>query len=164
MNDENQALTIHSDFIRRAIEIGREGMRAGKGGPFGALVVKDGKIVGESSNRVTSTTDPTAHAEVMAIRSACKALDTFILKDCTLYSSCEPCPMCLGAIYWARLDRVYFAAFHSDAAKADFDDSFIYSEIDKEPANRKIPMAQILREEGISLFEEWIRMEDKRVY
>jgi tRNA(Arg) A34 adenosine deaminase TadA len=155
---------LHLDFMRRAVAIGREGMHAGQGGPFGALVVKRGVIVAESSNCVTSAIDPTAHAEVMAIRKACQELQTFILKDCTLYTSCEPCPMCLGAIYWARLDRVFFAAFHSDAAKANFDDSLIYSELDKKPADRKIPMKQMLRAEGVALFNEWIRMDDKTVY
>jgi len=164
MDEGNSDFWSHSDFLKRAIKIGREGMKAGRGGPFGAVVVQDGKIVGESSNCVTSAIDPTAHAEVMAIRHACKNLETFILENCTLYTSCEPCPMCLGAIYWARLSRVFFAAYHRDAAKANFDDSFIYSELDKTPEDRKIPMLQMLREEGITLFEEWINMEDKTVY
>jgi tRNA(Arg) A34 adenosine deaminase TadA len=154
----------HENFLRKAIAVGREGMRAGRGGPFGAVVVRDGKIVGQSSNCVTSSQDPTAHAEVMAIRSACRFLDSFQLTGCTLYSSCEPCPMCFGAIYWARLDQVFYAAFHSDAAEADFDDSFIYQELEKSPQNRNIPMQQLLRSEGISLFEEWMNMDHKTPY
>jgi len=108
--------------------------------------------------------DPTAHAEVMAIREACRNLEAFQLSGCTLYTSCEPCPMCLGAIYWARLDAVFFAAYHSDAAKADFDDSFIYSQLDIEPENRSIPMKQLLRDEGVSLFEEWMKMDHRIPY
>lgn len=164
MNERKEAGDQHEYFIRRAVKIGREGMRAGRGGPFGAIVVQAGKVIGESSNCVTSTMDPTAHAEVMAIREACLNLNAFQLTGCTLYTSCEPCPMCLGAIYWARLDSVYFAAYHSDAAKADFDDSFIYSELDKEPENRRIPMKQLLRDEGISLFEEWMKMDQRIPY
>ena len=158
------ASSQHQTFLRKAIAVGREGMRAGRGGPFGAVVVRDGKIVGQSSNCVTSSQDPTAHAEVMAIRAACRNLDSFELTGCTLYTSCEPCPMCFGAIYWARLDRVFYAAFHSDAAEADFDDSFIYQELEKSPQNRNIPMQQLLRKEGISLFDEWMDMDQKTPY
>lgn len=164
MKELNPSDPIHHKFIQRAIDIGREGMRAGRGGPFGALVVKGDEIVGESSNCVTSTQDPTAHAEVMAIRAACRNLDSFQLTGCTLYTSCEPCPMCFGAVYWARLDRIFFAAYHSDAAEADFDDSFIYSELEKAPAQRTIPMHQLERDAGISLFDEWLRLENKTSY
>lgn len=154
----------HADYLRKAIEVARKGMQTGKGGPFGALIVRDGAIIASSSNRVTSTNDPTAHAEVMAIREACQHLGHFQLRGCTLYTSCEPCPMCLGAIYWARPDRVYFAARHSDAAKADFDDQFIYRELEKLPADRSIAMVELLREEAVNLFDEWNQMEKKIPY
>ena len=164
MSDKKEVVDSHEFFIKQAVKIGREGMRAGRGGPFGALVVREGEIIGQSSNCVTSSMDPTAHAEVMAIREACRNLEAFQLSGCTLYTSCEPCPMCLGAIYWARLDAVFFAAYHSDAAKADFDDSFIYSQLDIEPENRSIPMKQLLRDEGVSLFEEWMKMDHRIPY
>lgn len=134
------------------------------GGPFGAVIVKDGVVIARSSNRVTSIKDPTAHAEVMAIREACRVLDNFELKGCELYSSCEPCPMCLGAIYWARLDRVVYAASDEDAARAGFDDQFIYEELDLPPEQRSLPTRQILREEGAQLFREWIAKEDRLEY
>ena len=124
-------------FMLRAIELARNGMENGAGGPFGCVVVKDGEIVGEGSNLVTSTNDPTAHAEVMAIRNACQNLNSFQLDDCIIYTSCEPCPMCLGAIYWARPAKMFFAATHEDAAKVGFDDQFIYEEIEKPIIERK---------------------------
>lgn len=152
-------------FLREAIRLAHEGMRKGVGGPFGAVIVKDGKIVGKGSNQVTSTNDPTAHAEVTAIRDACKNLNNFQLDGCTLYASSEPCPMCLGAIYWARPDRLVFAASHEDAAKiAGFDDSFIYEEIQLPITERKITTQQALREEGAKPFEEWRAMEGKTLY
>ncbi|MCY7356938.1 MAG: nucleoside deaminase [Rudanella sp.] len=143
------------DFLREAIRLARDGMNTGKGGPFGAVIVKDGQIVGRGSNMVTSTNDPTAHAEVVAIRDACRNLNTFQLEGCTLYASCEPCPMCLGAIYWARPARIVYGAFHSDAADSGFDDQFIYKEIDKPREQRSIPMTQALRTEANTVFAEW---------
>ncbi|GAA4470241.1 guanine deaminase [Nibrella saemangeumensis] len=143
-------------FLREAIRLAREGMNSGQGGPFGAVVVKDGEIIGSGPNRVTSTNDPTAHAEVVAIRDACEHLGTFQLEACTLYASCEPCPMCLGAIYWARPSRVVYAARHADAAEAGFDDSFIYEEIVKPHEHRRIPMQQMLADEAKTVFKEWI--------
>ena len=131
-------------FMRRAVELAREGMTSGKGGPFGCVIVRDGEIVGEGCNRVTSTNDPTAHAEVVAIRDACSRLGTFQLDGCTVYASCEPCPMCLGAIYWARPAAIYFGGSKSDAAAAGFDDAFIYDEIGRDISERKIPTSQIL--------------------
>ncbi len=152
------------DFLREAIKLAREGMAPGQGGPFGAVIVKDGKIVGRGCNQVTSTNDPTAHAEVVAIRDACRNLATFQLTGCTLYASCEPCPMCLGAIYWARPGRIVYGAFHSDAAGAGFDDQFIYEQLDKPREQRHIPMQQLLRAEADAVFREWVAMEDKRKY
>jgi guanine deaminase len=150
-------------FMHRAIALALENVRAG-GGPFGAIVVKDGKVLAEAANCVTSTNDPTAHAEMMAIREACKNLGKFHLTGCEMYSSCEPCPMCLGAIYWARLDRVYFASTAADAAIAGFDDSFIYQEIQRPYAQRKIPMIQLMREESLAAFRAWEQKPDKISY
>jgi guanine deaminase len=152
-------------FLKLAIRLAFDGMRKNEGGPFGAIVVKNGKIVGKGNNKVTSANDPTAHAEVTAIRDACRNLNTYQLDSCTLYSSCEPCPMCLGAIYWARPARLVFAASHLDAASiAGFDDQFIYEELEKEFDQRKIPATQLLREEGLQPFLEWKEKEDKRRY
>ena len=145
----------HIKFMRRAIALAKEGMESGAGGPFGALVVRNGKIIAEGYNRVTSTNDPTAHAEIVVIRDACEKLQSFQLDDCILYASCEPCPMCLGAIYWARPKAVYYACNRNDAAKSDFDDHFIYEELKKNIAERKIPFTSILRDEGIILFKAW---------
>ncbi|MBC7571184.1 MAG: nucleoside deaminase, partial [Spirosoma sp.] len=136
------------DFIREAIQLAREGIEAGHGGPFGCVIVRDGEVVGRGCNRVTLTNDPTAHAEVVAIRDACQQLGTFQLTGCTLYASCEPCPMCLGAICWARPDRIVYGAFHTDAAGAGFDDQFIYEEIEKPRDQRRIPMQNCLRDEA----------------
>lgn len=152
------------NFMKKAIALAREGMRKGLGGPFGALVVKEGNIIAESCNQVLHRNDPTAHAEMMAIRNACEYLNDFQLTGCDLYTSCEPCPMCLGAIYWARPERVFYGALHSDAAMASFDDQFIYEELKKEGKDRKIPMLQMLREEAIPLFDEWNSMEQKTPY
>ena len=151
-------------FMRAAIQLAEEGLKAGAGGPFGAVVVKNGIIVGRGWNQVTSMNDPTAHAEVMAIRDACSKLGSFQLDDCEIYTSCEPCPMCLGAIYWARPNKVYYACTHNDAAKAGFDDSFIYEEIIITPAERKIPGIMLLQEEARKIFEKWIQKEDKVKY
>lgn len=150
--------------MKRAIELSREHMQAGEGGPFGAVIVVDGKIVGEGWNQVTSTNDPTAHAEVTAIRKACASLSTFELKDAELYTSCEPCPMCLAAAYWARVGRIYFAASREDAARHQFDDDFIYQEIPKKLADRRVPISQVLRDEAYKVFEEWDQKTDKIRY
>ena len=150
--------------MARAIELSIENVRSGQGGPFGAVVVKDGKIIAEGANCVTSTNDPTAHAEIIAIRKACAKLGVFELLDCEIYTSCEPCPMCLGAIYWARRARVYFGSTALDASKAGFDDSLIYREIAKPHSERKIPMIQTMREEALEAFAVWERQLNKRPY
>ncbi len=146
---------MKNPFMARAIELSIENVRTGRGGPFGAVVVKDGKILAEAANSVTATNDPTAHAEIMAIRQACKKLGAFELPGCEIYTSCEPCPMCLGAIYWARPDRVYYGNTAADAAKVGFDDSFIYSEIALPPERRKIPMVRMMQDESIEGFRAW---------
>ena len=151
-------------FMARAIQIAIENVRSGQGGPFGAVVVKDGAIVSEAVNQVTATNDPTAHAEVLAIRRACQQLGVFELKACDLYTSCEPCPMCLGAIYWTRLSRVYFGSFAADASKAGFDDSFIYREIAQPHAQRGIPMIQMMRQEALAAFRAWEEKPNKIPY
>jgi guanine deaminase len=152
------------EFMRRAIELSLENVKKGRGGPFGAVLVKDGKIVGEGVNLVTATNDPTAHAEVSAIRQACKALQTFDLSGAEIYTSCEPCPMCLSAIYWARVSKIYFANTKKDAAKIQFDDNFIYEEIPKKPELRKISMKQLLRPEALKVFEAWEKSATKIPY
>ncbi|HEX3355151.1 MAG TPA: nucleoside deaminase [Terriglobales bacterium] len=150
--------------MARAIELAIENVRSGLGGPFGAVVVKDGNILAEGANRVTATNDPTAHAEVLAIRQACQKLALFELKDCELYTSCEPCPMCLGAIYWTRLARVYYGSYAADASKAGFDDSFIYREIAQPHPQRGIPMTQMMREEALAAFRAWEEQPNKVRY
>ncbi len=150
--------------MRQAIGLSLSKMRANHGGPFGAVVVRNGKIVGRGWNRVTSTNDPTAHAEVSAIRDACSKLKTFQLADCELYTSCEPCPMCLAAIYWARLKTVYYANTRRDAAKINFDDDLIYREVAAPISRRKIPMKNLLREEALKVFAEWKIKSDKIAY
>jgi len=149
--------------MQRAIELSVENVRNG-GGPFGAVIVKDGKIVSEGTNRVTSHNDPTAHAEISAIRQAAKKLNTFNLSGCTIYTSCEPCPMCLSAIYWAHIDKIYFGNTKTDAKEIGFDDSFIYDELKLNPADRKITMEQLLPQEAKVAFEDWENKEDKTVY
>ena len=151
-------------FMRRAIELAEEGVASNVGGPFGAVVVYQNKIIGEGCNRVTSTNDPTAHAEVVAIREACTHLSNFQLHDCSIYTSCEPCPMCLGAIYWARPSRVYFGCTHADAAASGFDDHFIYDELQRDIAERSIPMENILRSEALRVFELWKNKSDRKEY
>jgi tRNA(Arg) A34 adenosine deaminase TadA len=146
---------MNKAFMLEAIALSIEKMEAGEGGPFGAVVVKEGKIIGRGWNRVTSSNDPTAHAEVMAIRDACAALGTFNLSGCEMYSSCEPCPMCLSAIYWARLDKLYFAATRKDAADAGFDDELIYQEISKDWKNRSLPAEQGMQHEAQQAFNAW---------
>jgi guanine deaminase len=155
---------MSSPFMARAIQLSIEGVQSGRGGPFGAVIVKDAKIVAEGVNQVTSTNDPTAHAEVLAIRQACEKLSVFELKDCELYTSCEPCPMCLGAIYWARLSRIYFANTAEDAAKIGFDDSFIYRELKQPPSQRRIPAIQMMREEALAGFRAWMEKPGKIPY
>lgn len=151
-------------FMLEAIELSHNSVKDGKGGPFGAVVVKDGKVIARGQNRVTSNNDPTAHAEVMAIREACKVLGTFQLTGCELYTSCEPCPMCLGAIYWARPEKVYYANTKSDAAAIGFDDQFIYEELQIPINKRKFTMQQLCREEALKVFEEWKAKSDKVSY
>jgi len=153
----------HEFYLSEAIEIARSNLEKG-GGPFGAVIVRNGEIISKSGNTVTLDNDPTAHAEINAIREACKILNNFELKDCILYSSCEPCPMCLGAIYWARLEAVYFAASREDAEDAGFDDSFIYKELNTPLENRIIPTKQMLRKKAQIPFEEWKVKEDKIKY
>jgi tRNA(Arg) A34 adenosine deaminase TadA len=152
------------DFMREAIRLSLLGMRKKGGGPFGAVVVQQGKIVGRGWNRVTATNDPTAHAEVTAIRNACQKLKTFRLEECELYSSCEPCPMCLAAIYWAGVARVYYANTRLDAAKINFRDSLIYRELARPIARRQIPMLPLLRTEALTAFAEWKARTDKIEY
>ena len=151
-------------FMRKAIELSRKGITTNEGGPFGCVVVKGDEIVGSGWNQVTSANDPTAHAEIVAIRDACARLQSFQLTGCEIYTSCEPCPMCMGAIYWARPDKVYYANTHRDAASAGFDDSFIYEELTTPVDNRKIPMIQVERPEALKVFEEWTEKGDKTVY
>jgi Cytosine/adenosine deaminases len=150
--------------MRRAIELAQNGIDANEGGPFGAVVVKNGEIVGEGCNRVTSTNDPTAHAEVVAIREACKNLNSFQLEGCVIYTSCEPCPMCLGAIYWARPEKMFFACTREDAGNIGFDDDFIYEEIARPIEERRIETVNFMRAEGMKVFENWINKADKIEY
>jgi guanine deaminase len=151
-------------FIQKAVELSQQGANENKGGPFGAVVVKNGVIVGSGCNQVTSTNDPTAHAEVVAIRDACKNLQTFQLTGCEIYTSCEPCPMCLGAIYWARPEKVFYANTRYDAANIGFDDSFIYNEINLEMMDRKIPMIKIENEDAIKVFNQWKEKQNRIDY
>ena len=150
--------------MREAIRLSFDTMRSNTGGPFGCVVVKDGKIIARGVNKVVSMNDPTAHAEVVAIREACQALNDFQLTGCEIYTSCEPCPMCLSAIYWARPDKVYYANTKEDAAKINFDDAFIYKEIQADLNNRKIPVERLLHEEAILAFYEWQKKDDKILY
>lgn len=151
-------------FMSRAIDLARIGVAENAGGPFGCVVVKDGEIVGEGNNRVTSTNDPTAHAEVIAIRSACEALGSFQLDGCTIYTSCEPCPMCLGAIYWARPEKVFYACTREDAAAIGFDDDFIYRELEKPNDKREMSLMNIMRSEALDGFRSWLSKSDKIEY
>ena len=154
----------HEDYMRRAIELSRERMRAGEGGPFGAVVVLDGEIIGEGWNEVTSTNDPTAHAEIVAIRSACERIGDFSLEGAVIYSSCEPCPMCLAAIYWARIDKLFYANVADEAADVGFDDAYLYEEVSLPMIERELESERLLAEEAIKVFEEWDLMEDKIEY
>ena len=155
---------MNAEFMWEAIRLSVQNIRDGKGGPFACVIVKDGKIIARGTNMVTSTNDPTAHAEVVAIRNACKELKTFQLAGCEIYTSCEPCPMCLGAIYWARPDKIYYANGRSDAAKIGFDDEFLYEELSTKLSNRKIPTVQLMREEALAAFREWEQKQDKVEY
>ena len=157
-------MTEHEKFMEMAIDLAREGMTKNAGGPFGCVIVKGGVVVGQGHNEVTSSFDPTAHAEIVAIRRATKNLNDYELKDCTLYTSCEPCPMCLGAIYWARPDKVFYACTKEDAADVNFDDQFIYEEIEKPYEQREIPMKNLLRQKAVIVFKEWEQKEDKTPY
>ncbi len=150
--------------MRIAIELSEYNVKQGQGGPFGAVIVKDGMIIARSGNRVVPTNDPTAHAEVSAIRLACQELETFNLEGCVIYTSCEPCPMCLSAIYWAHIDQIYYANDKTDAAKIGFDDQFIYDEIACEMKDRKIPVVQLLRDEAQGAFKLWETSETKTEY
>ena len=154
----------HERFMRRAIELAQRGVDDGLGGPFGCVIVKNGEIVGEGCNEVTSTNDPTAHAEVVAVREACRNLNSFQLTGCDVYTSCEPCPMCLGAIYWARPARIFVAGTREDAAAAGFDDELFYSEIEKPNDDRQLKMESLLREESQKVFESWLQKPDKVEY
>ena len=157
-------MTREEKFMMEAITLSQNGVRNNQGGPFGCIVVKGEKIVGRGNNKVTSSNDPTAHAEVVAIRDACKNLGNFQLDGCEIYTSCEPCPMCLGAIYWARPKIVYFANNRADAAGIGFDDSMIYEELGIDLEKRKIPIINLLREDALKVFEEWQEKEDKIKY
>ena len=152
------------NFMRRAIDLSRIHMEAGEGGPFGAVVVKDGQILGEGWNRVTSTCDPTAHAEIVAIRNACDRLGTFTLEGCEIYTSCEPCPMCLSAIYWARLDRIWYANGRADAAAIQFDDDWLYQEVALPMSDRSLPAKELMRDEALAVFRAWDAKVDKTRY
>jgi guanine deaminase len=156
--------TTHERFMRETIELSRKNLREGKGGPFAALIVNKGIVIARGTNCVTSLNDPTAHAEIVAVREACRVLGSFQLEGCDIYTSCEPCPMCLGAIYWARPRSVFYANTRDDAAAIGFDDRFIYEEFLRPNDQRKIPMTQILREEALVAFHEWAKKTDKLSY
>jgi len=157
-------MTREEKFMMEAISMSRKALNSNEGGPFGCIIVKDDIIVGRGNNRVTSTNDPTAHAEVVAIRDACQHLGSFQLEDCEVYTSCEPCPMCLGAIYWARPKKIFFGNTRKDAADINFDDSMIYEEIGKNNEERKIPITPLCREEALKVFKEWKDKGDKTLY
>lgn len=155
---------MHEDFMRQAIGLSRTHMLNGAGGPFGAVIVRDGKIIGEGWNQVTSSCDPTAHAEMVAIRAACRRIGDFSLKGAVIYTSCEPCPMCLGAIYWSRLDQVYYANTRADAAAIDFDDSFLYDQIALPLAAQSMPFARLCADEARAVFDAWAAKSDRVPY
>lgn len=160
---KKRSYMTREELMRRAIELSIENVAKG-GGPFGAVIAKDGEIIATGVNRVTASCDPTAHAEVSAIRAATSKLKTFNLSGCEIYTSCEPCPMCLGAIYWARLDKIYYGNNKTDAKHIGFDDSFIYDELSLKPANRKLPASILLPKEAIKAFEAWTNKENKQIY
>lgn len=153
-----------NSFIARAVHLALRNVETGAGGPFAAIIVRDGKVIAEAANTVTSSNDPTAHAEVSAIRIACAKLSSFQLEGCDLYASCEPCPMCLGAVYWARLRSVFYAGTRADAAAAGFDDNVIYSELGKEPSQRRIPMAVMQHPEAAAPFRAWLNSSNRQPY
>lgn len=155
---------MNQQFMQKAIEEAQRGMQANKGGPFGAVIVKGDEIISAGSNCVTSSQDPSAHAEIVAIREACQKIQNFSLEGCEIYTSCEPCPMCLGAIYWARLDKIYFAATRIDAAAINFDDQFFYDELAKKPTERAIPMTQMMHKEALAVFEQWQKKTNRILY
>ncbi len=157
-------MTREEKFMQEAIALSQKGISQNEGGPFGCIIVKDDKIVGRGNNKVTSSNDPTAHAEIVAIRDACSNLETFQLEGCEVYTSCEPCPMCLGAIYWARPKVIYFANTRQDAADIGFDDSMIYEEMNTGIENRKIPIIKLGRESALKIFGEWACKSDKTQY
>lgn len=164
ISDEGNYISDKGEkFMREAVRIALSNAGSVTGGPFGAVIVKDGAVISAASNSVTIDNDPTAHAEVNAIRSACDKLKTFNLAGCTLYTSCEPCPMCLSAAYWAHIDKIYYSAGRDDAQKAGFSDAFIYNEFSKQMSERSIPIEQILKNEGVEPFDEWMR-NDKKVH
>lgn len=148
-------MSEHHEYMRMAIALSEQNVAQGLGGPFGAVIVKDNKVVAASANTVVPSNDPTAHAEVSAIRLACQELNTFNLEGCVIYTSCEPCPMCLGAIYWARIEKIYYANNKSDAAAIGFDDQFIYEELDRPKEQRKLPVVEMLRDEALGAFKAW---------
>ncbi len=152
------------EYMREAIALSENGMKKGCGGPFGAIIVKNEQVIGRGENQVTSCNDPTAHAEIVAIRAACQQINSFSLKGAVIYSSCEPCPMCLAALYWARIDKIYYAANRDDAAKIKFDDSWIYKEVSKPIFERELPMEELLRSEAQLVFDEWLMKQDKIHY
>ena len=155
---------MNEDFMQRAVALALENVNSGSGGPFGALIVRDGKVIAEGTNLVTSTNDPTAHAEVVAIRAACRVLNGFQLTGCELYTSCEPCPMCLGAIYWARPDRIFYGASAADAAAAGFDDAFIYRDLAQPHGKRRFPMQCINRDDVLAPFRAWTASAARKHY
>lgn len=157
-------MTREEKFMQEAVRLSREGSRAGEGGPFGCVIVRGDEIIGRGNNKVLLLNDPTAHAEVVAIRDACRHLGTFQLEECEVYTTCEPCPMCLGAIYWARPKKIYYANTREDAANIGFDDSMIYEEISKPLTERKIPLVGVGRESAITVFNEWQAYGNKRLY
>jgi tRNA(Arg) A34 adenosine deaminase TadA len=163
-NDLEENIAHSNHFMDEAIKSAIQGVENNEGGPFGCVIVKDGKIIGRGNNKVTSTNDPTAHAEIIAIRNACEHLNSFQLEGCTIYTSCEPCPMCLGAIYWARPHKVYFGCTKKDAAKINFDDAFIYQELPLPFDKKSIPFEQMNRKEALKAFEIWTKKEDKTPY
>jgi tRNA(Arg) A34 adenosine deaminase TadA len=164
MFEISKNMTREMQFMQEAINVGLEGMRNNIGGPFGCVIVKDDKIIGKGCNSVIASNDPTAHAEVVAIRAACKTLGSFQLQDCEVYTTCEPCPMCMGALYWARPKKIYYANSKADAAAIGFDDSFIYEELVLPIAERKMMMEYLKNEDAIKMFEEWRNMDNKTLY
>lgn len=157
-------MELQKKYMQEAINLALENVEGNNGGPFGAVIVKDGKIVGRGSNQVTTLNDPTAHAEIVAIRDACKRLNTFNLEGCELYASCEPCPMCLGSIYWANINKLFYAATKDDAAKSEFNDANIYHEISLPKDQRKLPATQLMREDALKVFEMWLDSDKKIPY